>query len=90
MLLRISDGYSDYLCSHRGPQQSYIIRILGAHCLKLYDTSFYFYVMENLFQFEKKDVLLQQRYDIKGSWVNRNMTPPRPGQVVTCRHCNQK
>ena len=57
VLLRISDAYAEYLCSHTATkQQSYLIRIFGAHCLKLYETSFYFYVMENLFQVEKKEV----------------------------------
>jgi len=30
------------------------------------------------------------RYDIKGSWVNRNASYPRIGEQVTCLHCNQK
>ena len=30
------------------------------------------------------------RYDIKGSWVARNFSPPKPGQQTTCRLCAQK
>ena len=33
---------------------------------------------------------IQQRFDIKGSWVDRNTPPPRPGALLTCRHCNRK
>lgn len=48
----------------------------------------YFFVMENLFNFEgdqKASTWIQDRYDIKGSHVNRSAKPPNPGQTVTCR-----
>eukprot|EP00975_Prorocentrum_lima_P047553 9941322-Prorocentrum_lima.AAC.1 len=35
-------------------------------------------------------VTVDQRYDIKGSWINRNYTKPRAGQSVVCRYCNQE
>jgi hypothetical protein len=34
--------------------------------------------------------VLQEEYDLKGSWVNRNANRPREGQKLTCRYCNQK
>jgi len=33
---------------------------------------------------------IHEKYDIKGSWVSRNASPPRDGQMVTCSHCVQK
>jgi 1-phosphatidylinositol-4-phosphate 5-kinase len=33
--------------------------------------------------------LISERYDIKGSWVNRNADVPRDGQLVSCRYCNK-
>lgn len=34
--------------------------------------------------------MINEKYDLKGSWVKRNSTPPQIGQRVTCTHCNQK
>ena len=36
-----------------------------------------------------KGELINERYDIKGSWVKRNADVPRDGQLVTCRYCNK-
>lgn len=36
------------------------------------------------------DEVINEKYDLKGSWVKRNSTPPQIGQRVTCTHCNQK
>ena len=33
---------------------------------------------------------LNEKYDLKGSWVARNSTPPQAGQRATCSFCNQK
>lgn len=33
---------------------------------------------------------MNEKYDIKGSWVSRNATPPKDGQSVTCTHCEQR
>lgn len=34
--------------------------------------------------------VINEKYDLKGSWVKRNSTPPQIGQRATCTHCNQK
>jgi hypothetical protein len=34
--------------------------------------------------------VLHERYDLKGSWVNRHRTRIQKGQFVSCRFCNQK
>lgn len=45
----------------------------------MYDTTLYFVVMLNFFP----NIVLSERYDLKGSWVDRNGT--RAGSVgVSC------
>jgi hypothetical protein len=34
--------------------------------------------------------VINEKYDIKGSWVDRNAKIPSEGQLVTCSNCNQK
>lgn len=34
--------------------------------------------------------VINEKYDIKGSWVDRNAQVPSEGQLVTCSNCNQK
>ncbi|KAF1794817.1 Phosphatidylinositol-4-phosphate 5-kinase, N-terminal domain [Phytophthora cactorum] len=36
----------------------------------------------------QQGISIHQRYDIKGSWVDRNAQKPRRGAEATCRHCN--
>ena len=119
VLCRIAEDYRTYLKEN---PKSFLLRILGAHCFKTYNTDFFFFVMENIFKIEEdasatppelelsggglldanpgggasaprslrsSAALLQERYDIKGSWVNRNCTWPKNGQKTTCRYCNQ-
>jgi hypothetical protein len=64
-------------------------QIYGAYKLKIYGTSFYFFVTNNIF-LNPDDEVINEKYDLKGSWVKRNSTPPQIGQRVTCTHCNQK
>lgn len=65
------------------------VQIYGAYKLRIYGTSFYFFVTNNIFLNPKNEVI-NEKYDLKGSWVKRNSTPPQVGQRVTCTHCNQK
>lgn len=69
--------------------KSYISKILGAYKLKIYGNALYFFVMNNLF-FNKEGLTMNEKYDIKGSWVSRNAEPPIDGQTVTCSYCEQK
>ena len=32
---------------------------------------------------------INEKYDLKGSWVARNAKPPQDGQRVPCTYCNQ-
>jgi len=68
---------------------SFITKIYGAYKLQIYGTSFYFFVTNNIFLNPYNEVI-NEKYDLKGSWVKRNSTPPQIGQRVTCTHCNQK
>eukprot|EP01038_Epipyxis_sp_PR26KG_P014040 gene14040-18831_t len=78
--------YADYLVAN---PESFISRIFGAYRLKIYGNALYFFVMNNLFLNADK-LMMNEKYDIKGSWVGRNAAPPRDGQSVTCTHCEQK
>ena len=95
-LLAIAGDYTAYVCDPPN-SATFLVRLLGAHCLRLYETAFYFLVMENILKVDDRAAapdqpvaVSQTRFDIKGSWINRTMAPPRPGQRLTCRHCNRK
>jgi hypothetical protein len=45
--------------------------------------------MHNIFLVQGAEHI-NEKYDIKGSWVNRNAAVPREGKLVTCSNCNQK
>lgn len=47
---------------------SLVVRFLGAHCITMYGNELYFVVMLNVFP----TFPLSERYDLKGSWVNRH------------------
>jgi len=47
---------------------SLVCRFLGAHCITMYGNELYFVVMLNVFP----TFPLSERYDLKGSWVNRH------------------
>ncbi|KDO32936.1 hypothetical protein SPRG_02629 [Saprolegnia parasitica CBS 223.65] len=57
----------------------------AAYSMELYGRTSYFVVMENLFD---KQHAVHHRYDIKGSWVDRNAEKARYGAEATCRYCN--
>lgn len=78
------DAYVVYMATHR---DSFLTRFLGSYCLVLYGKKAHFVVMENVFDIQQ-GVSIHQRYDIKGSWVDRNAQKAKPGSEATCRHCN--
>lgn len=79
-------AYADYMVAH---PNSYISKIFGVYQLKIYGNYLCFFVMNNLF-FNEEGVTMNEKYDIKGSWVSRNATPPIEGQSATCSYCEQK
>ena len=89
-LVDMADGYAAYMCEPANGA-TFVVRLLGAHCLRLYEMAFYFLVMENVLWMEDaRGARVDAVFDVKGSWVNRARAPPRPGQRLTCKHCNRK
>jgi len=64
-LLQMLPSYVEHL---RSNPNSRLLTILGAHCMEIYGQKIDFLVMNNIFP---TDVELDERYDLKGSWVNR-------------------
>ena len=85
VLRRNAKKYVEYMCDNR---DSLITKIYGIYRLQIYGISLYFFVMSNIF-LNKENLMMHEKYDIKGSWVNRNAALPVNGEVVTCKHCNQ-
>ncbi|KAL4093058.1 hypothetical protein PRIC1_012047 [Phytophthora ramorum] len=81
----ILNEYSAYIEEQSGG--SFLTRFLGSYSLELYGRPTHFVVMENVFDVQQ-GISIHQRYDIKGSWVDRNAQKPRRGAEATCRHCN--
>lgn len=82
-LLEILEKYEVHLQENA---HSLLVRFLGLHSLKMYNRVFSFVVMRNIFP---PLATINQRYDIKGSWVDRNSAPVPPGVRVLCRHCGE-
>jgi len=59
-------SYVRYLSKNRS---SLLIKFLGAHQIKMYGKELYFVIMCNVFP---KDVVIHERWDLKGSWVKRH------------------
>jgi hypothetical protein len=88
LLRSMAPEYSQYLLNY---PESFLVRIYGAFNLVVYGTSFEFFVMENLFYYKKGvPLMIHERYDIKGSTVNRNFSEPKQGESATCRLCSEK
>jgi len=82
-LLNILDAYCDHIRRH---PNSLIVRFFGLHSLTMFGREFSFVVMRNQFPPEQ---IINERYDIKGSWVGRNAGVVVPGKRTTCRHCSE-
>ncbi|RYH17075.1 hypothetical protein EON65_29135 [archaeon] len=75
--------YTTYLQKH---PESLLCRFLGSYSLEIFSQVFYFVVMLNCFDPKAE---INERFDIKGSWVGRSAEPPKKGRRVVCRHCNE-
>lgn len=82
VLRRILPKYVKYL---RANPDTLISKFFGCCALKLYKKQLYFVVMENIFH---TDNTIHERYDLKGSWVNRNAGSVSKGTKSYCRYCN--
>jgi hypothetical protein len=58
----------EYVKHLQANPNSLVCRFLGAHCITMYGNELYFVVMLNVFP----TFPLSERYDLKGSWVNRH------------------
>lgn len=83
-LHRFLDAYVGYITAH---SETFITRFLGSYCIVLYGKKAHFVVMENVFDVQH-GISIHQRYDIKGSWIDRNAQKAKRGSEATCRHCN--
>ncbi|CAK4105955.1 unnamed protein product [Aphanomyces euteiches] len=84
LLRRMAPQYASYLVSH---PQSLLTKFYGCHAVLLYGKMYYFVVMGNIFA---NTQVIHHRYDIKGSWEDRNARLPKVGGKVTCRYCNAR
>lgn len=74
-LLEFMPAYVNHLYAN---PNSLLVRYLGAHCVTLYGQRLHFVVMKNLFC----QLQLSERYDLKGSWVNRHCKDAGVGKKV--------
>jgi len=66
-LLHILPEYVQYFVDEQAQgHQPLITRFLGAHKIVMYDIPLYFVIMQNICP------SVQEKYDLKGSWVNRH------------------
>lgn len=75
--------YSSYIKRH---PDSMLCRFLGSYSLEVYSQTFYFVVMLNCFD---PTAYINERFDIKGSWVGRSAEPGKKTKRTVCRHCNE-
>ena len=83
-LLNILVPYAEYLVNKKN-KGSFLTRFYGCHSIRMYSRDYSFVVMANIFNTNK---VINQSYDIKGSWVSRHANPIVKGKKYRCRHCN--
>ncbi len=62
------------------------MRFLGLHAIYMYGNNFTFVAIMNVFP---PGIQLNERYDLKGSWVHRNASLCASGKLATCRRCHE-
>ncbi|KAG6585028.1 Phosphatidylinositol-4-phosphate-5-Kinase (Pi-PIPK-D2) [Phytophthora cinnamomi] len=77
--------YARYLTAY---PHSRLIRFFGCHRVRLYGRNFYFAVMSNVLHSEQHTATITEKYDVKGSWVDRRARRPQRGDRVTCAECD--
>ena len=88
VLMRILPAYVRYV--EQNPK-SLLTRFIGCHSIRLQSTGkIFFVVMTNIFYKAKH---LHERYDLKGSWINRSSRADNATgegkRVATCKFCQQ-
>ncbi len=85
VLLGMLGAYAQHLTSNPG---ALLTRFLGCHTLVMYGTHMHFMVMKNVLH--TAGTSIQERYDLKGSWVQRHRVPLERGARTKCRYCRQQ
>lgn len=83
VLLELLPSYLRYL---KWNPSTLLPRFLGFHAMKMYGQIFYFVVMGNILSTSEP---IHRRYDIKGSWVDRNAPACVLGEKYRCSKCNR-
>lgn len=83
-LVKMAPQYAAYVAKHPA---SRLIRVLGCHRLRLYGRNFYFCVMANVLHSASHAATTSEKYDIKGSWINRRAHRPQRGEAAACAEC---
>ncbi|KAG7402041.1 phosphatidylinositol-4-phosphate 5-kinase-like protein 1 [Phytophthora boehmeriae] len=83
VLLRLLPSYMHYL---KWNPETLLPRFFGFHAMKMYGQIFYFIVMGN---FLSTTEVIHRRYDIKGSWEDRNAPACVLGEKYRCSKCNR-
>jgi 1-phosphatidylinositol-4-phosphate 5-kinase len=83
VLLGLLPSYVRYL---KWNPQSLLPKFFGFHAMKMYGQVFYFVVMGNVLNTNE---VIHRRYDIKGSWVDRNAPACVLGERYRCSKCNR-
>jgi hypothetical protein len=84
VLLGMLGDYVTYMERH---PHSLLARYYGCHALRMYGKPIYFVVMQNMLA--SHGATIHERYDLKGSWVNRHSVALERGHKTECRHCGQ-
>ncbi|KAL3669845.1 hypothetical protein V7S43_005222 [Phytophthora oleae] len=84
-LVDMAPAYARYLTAN---PHSRLIRFFGCHRVRLYGRNFYFAVMSNVLHSERHTATIVEKYDVKGSWVDRRARRPQRGDRVTCAECD--
>ncbi|KAG2819521.1 hypothetical protein PC113_g12632 [Phytophthora cactorum] len=84
-LVDMAPAYARYLTAN---PHSRLIRFFGCHRVRLYGRNFYFAVMSNVLHSERHTATITEKYDVKGSWVDRRARRPQRGDRVTCAECD--
>ncbi|RLN87232.1 hypothetical protein BBJ28_00004264 [Nothophytophthora sp. Chile5] len=84
-LVDMAPSYARYLTAN---PHSRLIRFFGCHRVRLYGRNFYFAVMSNVLHSERHTATIAEKYDVKGSWVDRRARRLQRGDRVTCAECD--
>ncbi|ETV94197.1 hypothetical protein, variant [Aphanomyces invadans] len=83
-LISIMPAYVQYL---KWNPSTLLPRFYGVHAMKLYGKMFYVVVMANIFPSRE---VIHRRYDIKGSWIDRNAPVCVINEKYRCANCNRQ